>query len=76
MPLSRLQYRGGAHECRWQETSPRDGRDRGAVSSLLGVVGVVLEPLDLLQPPSEIAVNTMAMTRTGTCVRVPRMCER
>ena len=74
MPLSRLQYFGGAQECRWQATSPRDGRlDRGSASSLLGVAGVVpCVLLDLLHPEA-----TSARQRTASAMgRVPRIWDR
>ena len=79
MPLSRLQYFGGAHECRWQAISERDGRDdRGAVSSLLAVRGVVPSPRPERSQPAPIAqakTSHIGISATGKA-RVPSIRER
>ncbi len=77
MPLSRLQKRGGAQECRWHATSARDGReDRGSVSSLLAVAAVVPCSFFDLSHAETSATQSAASARAAESLRMPCICER
>ena len=79
MPLSRLQYFGGAQEWRWQAISERDGlEDRGAVSSLLAVRGIVPSERPERSHPVEVehAKTSHIDVSAAGSARMPSMGER
>ena len=78
MPLSELQYFGGAQEWRWQATSPREGRSgRGPASSLLPLGGIVRAVrFDGPQAGVTMARQKAANAMARSWLDVPRISER